>query len=412
MVVELSRETQLANQLKSSADCASEETNIGYFRCWLLPMTSLSDYPLLCIDDVLSSFQDGTEVQLRRFACFLWDELDINFKEGKLYRERFNFFCLVDRFEDMGTLVRSAKSNCPVLVALWVIFLRVIHRNGELATSMRKYKDQAAFLAEYNDMFPNVSEREMNFLFQIANWMHIMLGMVVAKKSKCLAMRVIPKLIEGHGMNYVLGTGQKKGTNRRALIFEHESGLSPSRKKKSVMNWSVDENKRRRAVTQPLNTTTDILEEQGQLYHAVGLEEVVECNDLADLLLQTATSYSFSNADVKLATFEPLHSIDTLSGISSFITQNEELPALEKWDLILKTTLLPASLPARNDFIECLNKKVLLVLTTPEAALVEVIDTDEEAAFFNRSCTLTCFESLSDKTQSTNNSEEHMSFAA
>ena len=357
---------------------------------------------------------DQTEVQLRRFACFLWDELDINYKEGKLYRERFNFFSLVDRFEDMGILVRSAKSNCPVLVALWVIFLRVIHRNGELATSMRKYKDQAAFLAEYNGMFPNVSEREMYFLFQIANWMHILLGMVVAKKSKCLAMRVVPKLIEGYDMNYVLGTGQKKGTNRRALIFERESGLSPSRKKKSVMNWSVSEHKRQRAVGQSLNSTTEILEEQGKLYLAMGFERADECNDLADLLLQTATSCSFSDAGnaLRLADFEPLHSIDTLTSISSFIAQNEELPALEKWNLILKTTLLPSSLPARNDFIKRLNRKVLLVLTTPEAALVEVIDTDEEAAFFNRSCALTCFESLSDKTHSASTSEEHMSFAA
>ena len=375
-----------------------------------MALTTQKITPLHFIEDVLNTFSDGTDLLLRRFAHFLLVEFDINFKEGELYRERFNFFSLVDRFEDMGKFVRTAKSNCPVLVALWVIFLRVIFRNGELTMSMYKYKDQAAFLAEYEGMFPHVNDREMNFLYHIANWMHIMLGMVVAKKSKCLAMRVIPKLIEGHGTNYVLGTGQKKGTNRRAAIFERESGLVPSKKKKSAMNWSSNANKKQRCVGQSLGSVKASWGEQGSFQFSVGYQGANESYDLADFLLQTTDCRS------EHINFEALHSMDTLSGISSFIAEDTALPAIEKWDLILKTTLLPSSLPARNACIGGLNAMIMLMETTPEAALLEVMKMDEEAAVLNKPSFLTHFESLlGDKTLSSHTgaaSEEQISFAA
>ena len=362
------------------------------------------------IQDVLSTFKDGADLQLRRFANFLLDEFDINFKEGKLYRERFNFFSLVDRFEDMGKFVRTAKSNCPVLVALWVIFLRVILRNGELTMSMYKYKDQAAFLAEYEGMFPHVNDREMNFLYHIANGIHIMLGMVVAKKSKCLAMRVIPKLIEGHGTNYVLGTGQKKGTNRRAAIFERESGLVPSKKKKSAMKWSSNANKKQRCISvSPTSSDASSGTQQGSFQFSVGFEGANESYDLADFLMQT-TDYPSNSSTAAHVTFEALHSVDTLSGISSFIAQDPALPATEKWHLILKTTLLPSSLVTRNVCIHELNHMVLHKQMTPEDALSEVFGMDEEAADLNKPG----FAAYSDSASSLSGitAEEQISFAA
>ena len=368
------------------------------------------------INDVLSSFKDGSDLQLRRFACFLLIEFETNFKDGKLYRERFNFFSLVDSFEDMGKFVRTAKSNCPVLVALWVIFLRVILRNGELTMSMYKYKDQAAFLAEYEGMFLYVNDREMNFLNHIANWMHIMLGMVVAKKSKCLAMRVIPKLIEGHGTNYVLGTGQKKGTNRRAAIFERESGLVPSKKKKAAMNWSSSANKRLYIESAPLPSAPASSNQDGEVCLAMGFEGANESYDLADFLLQATDQSSDLCAD-QPESFKALNSVNTLSGISSFIAHNDALPAMDKWELLLQTTKLPSSLPARNECIEGLHKMVYLKQTSPAAALTEVVRMDEEASILTRSSAfLACFEgTIEDQTLPLNTgttSEEHVFFAA
>ena len=381
-----------------------------------MALTTQKITPLHFIEDVLNTFSDGTDLLLRRFAHFLLVEFDINFKEGELYRERFNFFSLVDRFEDMGKFVRTAKSNCPVLVALWVIFLRVIFRNGELTMSMYKYKDQAAFLAEYEGMFPHVNDREMNFLYHIANWMHIMLGMVVAKKSKCLAMRVIPKLIEGHGTNYVLGTGQKKGTNRRAAIFERESGLVPSKKKKSAMNWSSSVSKKQRSISQsPTSSEASSGAEQGSFQLSVGCEGANGSYDLADFLMQT-TDYPSNSNTAAHVTFEALHSVDALSGISSFIAQDTTLPAREKWDLILRTTLLPSSLVARNDCILELNDMVLRKQMTPEDALSEVFSMDEEAADLNKpgfaaySGSASNDSTLSSRSGTT--AEEQISFAA
>ena len=52
--------------------------------------------------------------------------------------------------------------------------------------------------------------------------------MVTPRKSKGLAMAVVPKVIEGMNAKYVTGSGQTKSTADRVHIFETEGGVTAS----------------------------------------------------------------------------------------------------------------------------------------------------------------------------------------
>ena len=56
--------------------------------------------------------------------------------------------------------------------------------------------------------------------------MAILLSMVTPRKSKGLAMAVVPKVIEGMSAKYVTGSGQTKSTADRVHIFETEGGVT------------------------------------------------------------------------------------------------------------------------------------------------------------------------------------------
>jgi len=58
--------------------------------------------------------------------------------------------------------------------------------------------------------------------------MAILLSMVTPRKSKGLAMAVVPKVIEGMNAKYVTGSGQTKSTADRVHIFETEGGVTAS----------------------------------------------------------------------------------------------------------------------------------------------------------------------------------------
>ena len=148
----------------------------------------------------------------------------------------------------------------------------------------------------------------------------------------------------------------------------------------------------------------------------MGFEGANESYDLADFLLQ-ATDQSSDLCAHHPDSFNALNSVNTLSDISSFIAHDNALPLTDKWELLIQTTKLPSSWPARNECIAGLNKAVHLEQTSPSDALAEVVRMDEEAAILNRSCAfMTCLGgTIEDQTlplTTVATSEEHVFFAA
>ena len=88
-----------------------------------------------------------------------------------------------------------------LVAALWVILLECF--KNEINTNDLKYPTLESFLHVYKNYGDNIStiaqesENEKICLWHTANWMAILLSMVPARKSKDLAIQVVPKLIEG-----------------------------------------------------------------------------------------------------------------------------------------------------------------------------------------------------------------------
>lgn len=129
--------------------------------------------------------------------------------------------------------LKKEKDEFVVLVAVWVCFLRILKTN--MSEPPHKYRDLSVFLSAYEGQFDNIDEEEQLKLMDTANWMAIVLPMVVAKKSKGLILHVVPKLLEGFGVKYVTGSGQSKRTSNRVSLFEHEGNVQPCKKRK----WSA-----------------------------------------------------------------------------------------------------------------------------------------------------------------------------
>jgi hypothetical protein len=181
------------------------------------------------VSDVLRELKDSeTNLKMMAFARFAsaWvEDCDKN--------HSFTFADVIkaSKLYDLQ-LLKKEKEEFTVLVALWVVFLRVFRiHNIEVH---HRYPSVDAFLQTYEGQFFDKPEdgKELVKLFETANWMAILLPMLVAKKSKGLVLQVIPKLLEGFQAKYVTGSGQSKATSNRVRIFEFEGNVQPCKKRK------------------------------------------------------------------------------------------------------------------------------------------------------------------------------------
>ena len=188
------------------------------------------------ISDIVKEIHDPETVdKLSAFATFTNQWI-----EERGISSAYNFSAIMQacKLYDVQHL-KKEKDEFTVLVALWVVFLRAmkIHLGSN---AKFKYESLSAFLHAYDGCFDKVELKEQLKLFETANWMAILLPMLVAKKSKGLVLQVIPKMLEGFGVKYVTGSGQSKATSNRVRIFENEGNVQPCKKRKWSMNKLSD----------------------------------------------------------------------------------------------------------------------------------------------------------------------------
>lgn len=99
-----------------------------------------------------------------------------------------------------------------------------------------KYPTLDSFLEHYDGKFAGETEQEVNNLWQTANWMNVLFGLIPARKNKGLVMQVVPKLIEGWEAKYVTGSGQTRFTANRVHIFEVEGNTKANHRGKHRMS--------------------------------------------------------------------------------------------------------------------------------------------------------------------------------
>jgi hypothetical protein len=107
-------------------------------------------------------------------------------------------------FDGLGVSVDkrdNIQREKRVVTAFWLCLLECFRKHTTIQDM--KYPTMASFLQVYRSYGDNVStiaqesEKEKINLWQTANWMTVLLSMVPARKSKDLAIQVVPKLIEG-----------------------------------------------------------------------------------------------------------------------------------------------------------------------------------------------------------------------
>lgn len=314
------------------------------------------------VQDVLEADSTGTGL-LAPFTSHVITTFFTNYKNCVLNKDYFNFFSVVDGFSGLNH-DRLQQDKNPLLEPLWVIFLRVQLRflPKEL---MFHYPSVDAFQSEYKGILDATAE-ELELLYLTANWMHIFTRMVPAKKSKGLAMKVIPKLLEGYSAKYILGSGQTRATSQRVAIFEHEGNVKPNKKPKRNSRGGRKAAKGARTAghaAPPAPSSADSSSEQSSV-----------CRSRAD---STASWNSLVDNDSD--PFGALRSMHTLHDISTHIYLNEEMSAEQKWAWMLQTELLPSCSPARRAFLETLNAQVCQGVLSLLAAVEEMAALDARA---------------------------------
>ena len=188
----------------------------------------MNEDPLWWMKDILHEFSETeTARKLQAFAEFTKSWICT-----KGFTNAFTFAGVLQasRLYDIQRL-KKEKEDFGILVALWVVFLRAM-KTLLYDEIHLKYNDVDDFLHAYEGQFDGLDPKELNRLMDTANWMAILLPMVVAKKSKGLALQVIPKMLEGFCVKYVTGSGQSKSTSNRVRIFEMEGNVQPCKKRK------------------------------------------------------------------------------------------------------------------------------------------------------------------------------------
>jgi len=165
------------------------------------------------------------------------------FNMQSIYFTAFEALALpIDRREQL-------QKDKRIVSALWVCVLESF--KAHTTVKDMKYDTIEKFMSIYKSFGDNVStieqesEKEKINLWHTANWMNVLLSMVPARKSKDLAIQVVPKVVEGWDARYITGSGQKRSTAYRVAIFEKEGNVMPRERKKSSKGAdSLDENAR------------------------------------------------------------------------------------------------------------------------------------------------------------------------
>jgi hypothetical protein len=135
--------------------------------------------------------------------------------------------------KSMAHISKDCGKNSPFcFVVLHLIYNVIPH-------SFLKYQDINSFLSAYPN-FGYYDERDVKTLCRVANWMIILFNLIPAKKNKGLILAAVTKFVEGPGVNYITGSGQKKTTSHRVFIYETEGNVSPEKRTKDIVKEDDD----------------------------------------------------------------------------------------------------------------------------------------------------------------------------
>jgi hypothetical protein len=122
--------------------------------------------------------------------------------------------------EDIKRLNRRVEKKLIFEAALILLFSIRSPDCGSLQI------DMASFLEEYPDFAPDrVGQEEAEKLLLFRNMLCVALLLIPARFNKGHLLDLVTRIMEGHHVQYITGSGETAATRRRVKIYETEGGI-------------------------------------------------------------------------------------------------------------------------------------------------------------------------------------------
>lgn len=141
-------------------------------------------------------------------------------------------FIMKKLIDQVGVKLGYITAECGRKPQFFFTILHLVH--PLVPPSLFKYQTVDEFLSLYSNKFQSYDNSTKLILFKVANWMNILFNFISPKKNKGLILTAITKFVEGHGANYVTGSGQTSATTDRVHIYEQEGDQKPLKRMKPV----------------------------------------------------------------------------------------------------------------------------------------------------------------------------------
>lgn len=129
-------------------------------------------------------------------------------------------------FRVLGVNLSDLKRQEPLRLIIEVafVFLFAIRPEAESLKTTFVMRDVDELLRKYPE-FNRVDSVELSILLSFRNFMKLAMVTIRAEHHKNQLLDICARIVEGHGVRYITGGGQKPATDRRVLIYERESGV-------------------------------------------------------------------------------------------------------------------------------------------------------------------------------------------
>lgn len=181
-----------------------------------------SSSPTSDLDETNGSTRASNKRKERKETCSSWSPL-----HPQLWTAIVNHIGAEEAME-FDIVLRKVRSRVKLAeneANLVAQHLRSICLDSSAELEIHKIPDISSLLERYPD-FKSFDSKELSYLLIFTNSMRILAMLVNAKLHKGLLMIVCAR-VEGQGKTYITGSGQKRETQMRVLVYEKECGVLP-----------------------------------------------------------------------------------------------------------------------------------------------------------------------------------------
>jgi hypothetical protein len=195
-----------------------------------ISIEGLFEYRGAFIVDVVSAFKFESQAILLEFSRHTESMITT---QHDFFTHKYAFVELVKSFTALD--IKRLKKDDPMVVALWVVFLRVVRENLHILPFKMKYSTPDELIKIYEHRLNSISEDSCRSLCDVANCMDLFLRIINVKTTMGFALSVVTKLLHGFQAMASIAAIPHVNLNDLVDIFKCERGLDCKPKRKRVV---------------------------------------------------------------------------------------------------------------------------------------------------------------------------------